>query len=354
LSPRDQREKGGVATVTLNLLTELARLDKHNRYLLYSYSSLDKTLLSKFAGRAINRVLPRIGFNKLWLKLFLKWDRPQVYLALAQAAPETQVPILGFVYDLAFYQYHDYPNLHKLVANTEKLVKNAQHLITISEVSKVDLERKFHLKTKQVSLFYPGVAADFSPQGTKFIDAHPYFLYVGALKRTKNIPQIITGFYQFVTKHGRNYYLILVGSDKDLDPEIQIKLDKYQLRDLVKIKGYVPSKDLPKYYRGAIALVSPSLVEGFGLPVAEAMACGTPVIVSHHPALVEVVDKAGLKVDEKNAAEIGLALSRLATNDTFRQKLVKLGLRQARKYSWHRFAKGVLNDVYKYCVPKNV
>lgn len=355
LSPKDPRHYGGVYTVVYNLLTELAHFDKRNHYRLYSYRPLERRFLRLFGSRAQNHVLPRIGFKTIWLPVFLQFHKPNVMLATAQAYPRSNIPTLGFVYDAAYLTYPDLYSSKKqrLHKNTQELVKHAKHLITISDASAEQLEKYYKIPDRKISVLYPGVDSQYQIHGPKYVDTKPYFLYVGALKKTKNIPRIISAFAQFLRNYPQGAHLVLVGSDSEYDPGIRKTIKKEHLEKEVIYKGYVPSADLPHYYRGAMALVSPAIVEGFGLPLIEAMACGTPVIAGNNSAMQEVASKAAILVDVTSVSEIAAAMAKITQNKKLRQKLIQLGRKQIKLFTWHRFTKGVLVDIYKHCLPKS-
>ena len=107
---------------------------------------------------------------------------------------------------------------------------------------------------------------------------------------------------------------------------------------------------MPKYYRGALALVMPSVVEGLGLPILEAFACGTCVIVGNNTSMPEVVGKAGLIIKETSANQIAVAMESLVSNQKLKIRLTKAGFKQLKNFDNRRFARGVLKCIYKYCV----
>jgi len=284
------------------------------------------------------------------MPLALLRAKPDVFLATSQAHPGTKVKTLGFVYDIAFLKFPQlYKTYHRLKTNTEALLVKAQHLITISEASKIDLQNKYGLPDSKISVVYPGVSQVFSPKGPKYVDTKKYFLYVGALKKTKNLPTMLEGFALFLAKQPKVYRFVIIGSDVDRDEEIYKTIKRLKLENSVIFKGYTHISELPKYYRGAYAFVSTALYEGFGLPLVEAMASGTPVIAGKNSAMREVVGKAGILVDAQNPGEIATALNRMVEESLLRIKLIKLGLRQAKLFRWHLFARSVLDCIYKYC-----
>lgn len=350
ISQSTQSERGGVATVTAELVRELAHVDKRNRYKLYSFAGVDKKLVASFDGRATNIVLPRVGFKSTWMRLHFLASRPDVFVATSQAWVKSSVPTLGIVYDVAFFQFRSmYTNFAKLAQNTSELVRHAKHIITISESSKEDILSAYKLHYKKVSVYYPGIGSQFRQGGQKVVDVTPYFLYVGTLKPTKNITTILKGFARLLEKMPVKYRFVLIGKN-EMPKELAKTIQEFSLTRHVVFKGYVKSSDLPKYYRGAVGLVSPSLYEGFGLPLVEAMASGIPVIAAKNSVMNEVVGKAGLLVDATKPDDIANAMGKLVSDKSLRVKLIKLGLKQSKKYSWKLFAKGVLDAVYTYCV----
>ncbi|KKP59142.1 MAG: Glycosyl transferase group 1 [Candidatus Gottesmanbacteria bacterium GW2011_GWA1_34_13] len=351
LTPADEREKTGVATVVSNLLTSLSEIDQRNRYFLYGFGEIPSKIIQEFGNRAKKIILPKFGFEKIWLPLALKLTKPQIFIASSQVIISPEIPTLGFVYDVAFLKFPKlYKNFQKLKINTKKLVYSAKHIITISEASKQDIIEAYHLNDDFVTVAYPGIEKIFTMVGTKYVDTIPYFLYVGALKKTKNVPQIITGFAQFLQNATKPYRLVLVGSDRDLDPEIASTIKKLNLNKKVIIKGYVARHNLPKYYRGAVALVTPALYEGLGLPIIEAMACGTVVIAASNSSMPEIIQKAGILVNAQEATSIANALSEIAQNDSLRNKLSKASTKQSQKFNQVKFTRTVLKSIYRYCV----
>ena len=174
---------------------------------------------------------------------------------------------------------------------------------------------------KNITVAYPGVDNTFTSSGAKYKNKNPYFLFVGALKRGKNIPFLLRSFAKFLKQIKKPYDLILVGSDYWLDPGISFGPH-------VKFLGFVEDKILASLYRGALAFVSPSLWEGFCLPAAEALSCGTAVIASKTGAFPEIVGKSGTLVDPTNEEELTKAFHTYAK---------KISI-QPKKFSWSTFA----------------
>ena len=353
ISFQDKRTQGGLATICTNLITQLSPIDKRNWYDLYSFAPLPKSTTHHFERRAKTWVLsPPFAYKTLRLPFALRQHKPDVFLALSQAVPAFGVSrVIGFLYDLAFIKYPEaYQNSKELKRQTDELIQRSAHIITISEASKQDIMENYQLTSEKITVLYPGVSSAYTPDGPKYVQLEPYFLYVGQLKKTKNIPRLLEGFAEFLKTASRSYQLLLVGSDLQLDPEIPQTIRRLGLQKRVIRKGYLRLSELPKYYRGATAFISPAKYEGFGLPLIEALSSGTPVITGNSSSMPEIVGDAGITVNVASSEHIAHALTQIAKNEPFRQQLVKKGLLRAKDFSWRTFARGVLDVVNEYCL----
>ena len=347
LGEQDETLQGGVYTVSSQLLKKLAVLDRKNHYLLFSFSPIPKEEMIQFGSHAKNIVLPQWGWFRFWVPLALRFFHPDIFLGLSQAMPAISTPTIGFIYDVAFERFPaGYPDSYKkLSRNSRFLANNSSKLITISQYSKEEIQKEYGITEKKIIVSYPGTASIFTPEGPRFIDDRPYFLYVGALKRTKNVPLLIRAFAQFLNEYQKPYRLLLVGSPAWMDPEIKTMIQRHNLTDAVIIKGYVSATDIPQYYRGAQALIISSLYEGFGLPALEAMSCGVPVIANDIAALREIVGDSGILLGSDTEDELKKALLELATDENKRKYLCEKGLKRAQKFSWATFATRVLQEI---------
>lgn len=355
LSVVDERLKVGVYQLGYNLLNNLSKLDRVNKYLLYSFLSISQDVLSRLVENMKNKVLrPRRFWLTARVSLEFLLRRPDIFLGLGQALPFFHpVKSIIFVYDLAFEYYPDcyLDSFERLSRQTKFAVSHAEKIIAVSNSTKNDLRKFYKVDERKIKVIYPGVDSMFIPQPKKMIERikakynlkKPYFLFVGSLKPIKNIPRIIEAFYQFSKQMGDSYQLILVGSDFWLDKKISKKIKKLKLVRKIKNLGYLPQEDLPAIYSGAIAFISPSLYEGFGLPILEAMACGTPVITSNISSMPEVVGDAALLVEPKNTDEITKSLIEIVKRKNLRNALKKKGLDRVKNFSWRKFAAETLN-----------
>lgn len=342
LGVTDERLHVGVWRVAKELLTQLGHMDKVNTYILYSFRPIPKVVMKLFGSLMVNSVLsPSVGWMQVRLPIELFLRPVDVFIGLSQALPRVSTKTIGFVYDVGFLAH---PNLYpdsseKLIHQSEHLARTAGAIVTISEAIKEEIEKVYEFPAGCIHVATPSVGEGFSLTGDIYAHPRPYFLCVGSFKRGKNIPTLIRAFSHFLKSTKMPTDLILVGSSYWQDPQIVRTIQEEKIEDHVIIKGYVKDAELAMLYRGAVAFVCPSLVEGFGIPFVEAMASGIPVIGSSIPVLKEIVGDAGLLVDPQDSDALAMAMEKVATGKTLRETLIKKGNAKAKQYSWQKMAK---------------
>ncbi len=236
-------------------------------------------------------------------------------------------------------------------------VRTADRVLTVSEAARRDLIAWFRLPEDRVRVVTEGPEDVFGPrpQGIESDAAlrrygvdptAPFFLYVGGLSPHKNLPRLIAAFAASgLAREGHR--LILVGDTSDVFhthvPELRAAIVTQGLEDAVTLTGFVPDEDLVFFYNRATALVQPSLMEGFGLPPVEAMACGTAVLASHAGSLPEVVGDAGIFFDPTDPAAIANALRTIVDEPTRRLELGLKAIARAGRFTWEAAAQTLLD-----------
>jgi len=228
----------------------------------------------------------------------------------------------------------------------------ADQVITVSENSKRDIVRLLRVPESKVSVVYNGVSGDFRRLdrdackdylATMYSIAGNFILAPGGLSKNKNIPNLLAAM-RTLKESGRDETLVILGDVHD--PEFKYVADvvrKSGLDQAVVFPGFVPRKDLPAFYNAASAVAYPTLYEGFGFPVIEAMACGTPVVTSDNSSLPEIAGGAALLVDPKKPKEIAAALLRLLNDGTLCAELSSRGLSHVRQFTWKGAAEETVN-----------
>ncbi|MFZ2025109.1 MAG: glycosyltransferase family 1 protein [Microgenomates group bacterium] len=351
----DNRLKVGVYRVTHELLNHLATLDTTNSYRLYSFASIPRDIMVRFGNHMVNVALtPSVGYMRVRLPLHLRLHPNDLFLGLSQAIPVGVKHAIGFVYDLGFLvapkEYGD--SAERLKKQTEDTIYRSSHIITISETVKRDIINTYHIDTSRISVCLPGIADIFLSQGEESHQPRPYFLSVGLLKPSKHLPTAIRAFAKFLEQVKKPYDFIIIGGDAGLDPAIKQTIHELHLEKRVRLLGYVSDTDVGKWYRGAEALIALSTHEGFCLPAAEAMACGTPIIYANQGALPEIVGNAGVAVATANSNTIVDAFVRIS-QEKVRKEKQKAAYVQSKKYRWETFAASVF-QVITGALAKNI
>jgi len=284
-----------------------------------------------------------------------------VYLSACDPLPDASsgVPRLATVYDILPLTHPEWfpqdGGHHEFLTKLVMSVKEDDWVLTISEATRNELLAYCPgMRRSQVVVSYPGARAVFSPQGKEecrrvrerygIPAGVPYFLGVSTIEIRKNFARAVEAFARFLQSgEGADSWLVLAGAKGWKTGEMyeRVAADPL-LSERVLFTGYVSDEDLPALYSDALCFVYPSLGEGFGLPVVEAMRCGTAVITSSVSSLPEVAGSAAELVDPMDVGEIEAAMRVLATDSTRRERREREGLLQAAAFTWERFGNGVL------------
>lgn len=233
-------------------------------------------------------------------------------------------------------------------------LRAARRVIVISEQTKRDLVELRGLAPERVQVAYLAAEEEFRPiddrQQLTAIRKHyslpeRYVLYVGNTRAHKNVGRIIEALALMQQRYA-DLGLAIVGAPDVGRPAVEHTIQRLGLQQTVRFLNRIPEQDLPLLYNGAQAFVFPSLYEGFGLPVLEAMACGTPVVTSDRASLPEIVGDAGIIVDPLDSSAIAAAILRLIEDRPAARQLAQAGIQRAQRFSWRRCAEAHLK-VYR-------
>lgn len=227
-----------------------------------------------------------------------------------------------------------------------KNINKADHIITISQNTKKDLMKYFKIPEEKITVIYNGIDHElFYPKPERF--DFPYILYVGTEEPRKNIEIILKVLYE-LKKEFKSLKLIKIGeSGRILYRNKTLHLIKeLGLENDVIFTNFIKKDDLPYYYSSAIALIFPSLYEGFGLPVLEAMACGCPVITANTSSIPEVIGDVGIMLDPNDVDGFKNAMKEILENQRLREDMIRNGIKRAKEFSWDKTAKMTV-QVYK-------
>ncbi len=356
--------KAGLASYARELAEHLVSGEPGNQYSLFHYDVHPPVPLPPaLAG------LPRrsVGLSARWWRLGVaaatlagvNLDRlcpdADLFHATEHLLPPLRRVKTVFTFHDAIYalfpKYHLPMNRAYLGLMMPRFLRRADAIITISECSQRDATRLYGIPAERFHVIYEGVDPRFRPARQKtdldetlrrYRLPQEYLLAVGTIEPRKNLDRLLDAFVAVRSRPGRgNLRLVIVGKKGWLYQGFFQRLAELGLDDgqQVVFPGYVADEDLPAIYAGAACFVFPSLYEGFGLPVLEAMACGAPVVCSDASSLPEVAGDAALMVRPDDTGGLADAIDRILTDSQLRDDLVVRGIRRAERFTWERTAR---------------
>lgn len=270
------------------------------------------------------------------------------------------VPTVTTLYDVTPARYPEYlPSRRARAiyeATTRLAIETSAALITLSESARQDLIERYNARPERLTVTYPAAGPRFFPRPADEVAAlrkrwrlpDAYILYVGINKPHKNLPRLIDAFAA-VAAATPHTSLVLAGRPDPRYPEAAERVAALGLTERVRLLGDIAEADLPALYSGAAVFAFPSLYEGFGFPLLEAMACGAPVVASQASSLPEVVGEAGFLVPPDDARSLARAIRALLEDGRLWTRLHQAGLAQAASFTWARTAAATL-EVYRRVV----
>lgn len=318
-------------------------------------------LRSKHVGYKFWRFFP----GKLWNRLvryrmlprldLLFGGKPDliVFLNFARLPISRRARTITFVHDLAFVRYPEFiddNNLRFLRKQVPLAINSSTRIATISESTKKDIISHYGISEDRVDVI-PGAvdSKKFRHQPvtpsikTKYGLPEKYVLSLSTMEPRKNLETLIRAYLKLPQDIKNVYALVLAGGKGWKDDALRAMLGKYGAKSNIYAIGYVDDADLAQVYSGATIFVFPSLYEGFGLPVLEAMACGVPVLSADNSSLPEAGGKAAEYFNATDIGELNLKIAKILGDEAIRRKMRDLGLQQSRKYTWARSAR-LMND----------
>lgn len=315
------------------------------------YCSSGSDLDEVFAQHGVKNIrVVKVGGGVLWKHIGLFFvEKSDVYIFNGPLTSLFFRPrqYLVLVYDFAYK--HIPANSLKKKCKTAILdffswiaFRRAQKIITISEATKSELMQLFGVSAQRINVIHCGFTriCDLQEKSVANIPKK-YFFFVGTFKERKNVLNIVKSFALFSKKDPYGYALVLAGKSSKSSEYMRSILrviKKENIEDRVIFIGHISDNELVFLYKNATALVFPSLLEGFGLPVLEAMSCGVPVITSTVSSLPEVAGDAALLVDPYSIEEIAESMRVIIENESLRNELIKKGYEQIKNFSWEKAA----------------
>jgi glycosyltransferase involved in cell wall biosynthesis len=361
------KKRTGDEAVFFNLVKNLAQIDNRNEYFLFTdrdpYKNPDLAEeIGKLELKDNFKVITLNSPNRFWWNLWVLpaylQKNPVDIFHTQYIAPfwlPKEVKLVLMIHDISFNffpQFIKFSDLFFLKTLIPRSLKMATKIITVSKSERKNILDFYKMNSGKVEFVYNGV--DFERFGKKYSDEEKekirkkyqlpekFLLYIGTLQPRKNIPVLVKAIEKL------NIELVLAGNKNahNFDKKIDELINKNNLRDKIIFPGWIDEEDKPVLLQLASCFVFPSLYEGFGIPLIEAMAAGTSIVCSDIPVLREVGGDAALYADPKNIQEFANKLGEILKNSDLRNETIAKGKKVAQKFTWQKNAKEIL-EIYQ-------
>jgi glycosyltransferase involved in cell wall biosynthesis len=354
----------GVGYYTEHLLHHLAGAASDDELVVVSNRPVDTTRALPPRVHVISSQwrVPRMVWMQTLAPRLLRGLQPAVVHFTNGMIPlASSVPTVVTIHDMSLTLYPRYHPARRVLLNrpfVDLAARRADAIITVSQSAKRDIVRLYGLSPERVHVVHEAAAPSFRPVTDRvqlnrvrhrYGLADRFILYVGTIEPRKNLPTLIDAFAARSKSGDLAHQLVCAGPYGWLSRDLEARIERLQIPRAIRFIGYVDFNDLPALYSLAEMFVFPSLYEGFGLPVIEAMASGSPVVAGPVAAVTEVAGGAIEQVEHLDAVTLGESLVALAHDASKREHLKQLGLARARTFSWERAARETL-DVYRRAI----
>ncbi len=347
----------GSSEVCFQLLNKLHKIDSINSYVIY----LPFAPTSDLPGETEKWQYKIIPAKRLWtlfaLQKAARKDKLDIFFNPTHYSPFfLNCPQIITILDVSYKYFPELfkkKDLYKLSLWGKYSVRNASKILTISEHSKDDIMKEYGVSPSKISVLHVGIKDEVISKMTKEefskkYNVHtPYILFVATIQPRKNIKKLIEAFSVIADKN-KDVNLAIVGKKGWMYEEILTADKEFGVEKRVSFFHDVSNEDLPFFYKYAECFVLPSLYEGFGLPVLEAMRYGCPVITSDISSLPEAGGDAALYVDPNNVSDISEKIDKVLNDKSLRERMIKKGHEQVKKFSWEKAAKEVLETFNEF------
>jgi len=340
----------GSAEFAFRLIKEFAKEKSHN-FFIYTPVEPSKDLPRetnsfKYIVFKSKKLWTMLGLSK---KIYKDKNNLDVFFSPTHYLPLfSVVPSVVSIFDLSYLKYPELfkkKDLYQLKIWGRYSIKRAKAVITISESSKNAIIEEYKLASDKVHVVYPGIKELINNREINMTDLQKkygikknFILFVGTIQPRKNIARMVEAISQIPELE-----LIVVGKKGWQYEGILDSPRKFGVENRVKFLEFVPDEELSELYKNAICFVLPSLYEGFGLPILEAMKYGCPVVTSNTSSLPEAGGDAALYFDPEDSSDIAEKIKKLLSDDKLREDMIEKGYKQAKKFSWEKAAKEALH-----------
>lgn len=343
-------KKVGVSVYTLELLKYFQKnATKDIRFTVFLRTQPNNSMPPAGPYYSYKIVPGPFAWSQIFLPLYLLYSwivgiRFSVFFSPAHYSPRLLFcNSVVTIHDLSYVHYPDeflQKDLYQLTQWTRYSVNRASVIISVSEATKKDIIQTYGFSSNKVNVVYNGYTeGDISSQSKR--QFKPYILYVGTIQPRKNITTLVSAFEVFSKNHPE-FTLKIAGKNGWMYHETLKRIDASYVRDKIELLGFVDDKKKNELYKNAFCTVLPSLYEGFGLPLLEAMNFGSPVLASNTSSLPEIGGDAAIYFDPHSAEQLNSCMETLYTNTSLRSECVRKGFIRVKHFSWDLCGKNTL------------
>lgn len=338
--------------VILEVLRQLQSKDDQNEYVVFVAPGQDRCIESTKRMHIVELKCPSYPlWEQCALPRAIRKERVELLHCTSNTAPlYCPVPLILTLHDIIYLNSPKNKRMSKYQQlgwyyrrwNVPRVLKRCKQIITVSETERANILRSFPNLKDCLNVIHNGYSSCYQQLTTekvynitsKYLPDSKYLLFLGNTDPRKNTNNVIRAYNDYLKRSANPLKLIITGLKQEYVERILSDMDMEACASTIILTGYVPGEDLPALYNGAFAFLYPSLLEGFGIPVLESMACGTPVITSNCSSLPEVAGEGGLFVNPHHAQEIADAILRLETDKKLYQSQINYGLERVKQFSW--------------------
>jgi len=358
--------KHGMDYVVLQEILQLQRLDKENEYFIFVKPGPDHCVSETDNVHIVELSTPTYPLWEQWAlpKAARKAGVELLHCTSNTAPIRCSIPLVLTLHDIIFLEPRDksnkslYQNMGWLYRRlvVPRILPKCRRIITVSNFELGNIVTKLAIPAERMAMIYNGYnewfteTADDKCVYQKYIGQKGFIFFLGNTDPKKNTERTLVAYARYLRQSAVKRPLLMADLDRQYLNDIIARNHIEHIREHLHMPGYIPNSDLPYIYSDAFAFLYTSLRESFGIPLLEAMACGTPVITSNTSSMPEIAGQQAILVDPESPDEIAAMLIRLENDAAFYQQQRQIGLERARLFSWEKTASQLLQlyyDVYK-------
>ena len=354
-----RKNKHGMDYVVLQEIIELQKMDLHNEYYVFVAPGPDRCIED---SHNVHVIEVEGSSYPIWEQIKLPKAVRDAGVELLHCTSNTapihcNVPLILTLHDIIFLEPRDKLN-HSLYQNmgwfyrrlvVPRILKKCQRIITVSEFERSNIIQKLGLPKRQVTMIYNGYNDWFRPMEddecvfAKYMAERGYLFFLGNTDPKKNTERTLIAYSKYLERSTVKRKLLMADLDRQYLDDIISRNHIENIRPMIEMPGYIVNTELPYVYSGAFAFLYTSLRESFGIPLLEAMACGTPVITSNTSSMPEIAGPDAILVNPESTDEICEQLLRLESDQAYYEQQVKVGQQRSQLFSWKYTAEQLLS-----------